>query len=133
MLPLESKPTAMVTFVAQWFELLAHGDTDAAIARLDEPNCYGITWTAAAIANVLAETFGHARYLQRHPEGPRFTTPATAFGRLHVDVTELDDGSGYLVDHDVPLNEEWSDLTAQFEFLRRDSGYAVVLHDLHVL
>ena len=45
----------------------------------------------------------------------------------------FDDGSGYSVEHDVPLNGEWSDLTAQFEFVRFPKGYAVVLHDLHVM
>jgi hypothetical protein len=45
----------------------------------------------------------------------------------------LSDGSGFSLYHAVPLNGEWSDLTAQFEFLRRPNGLAVVLHDLHVL
>ena len=33
---------------------------------------------------------------------------------------------------DEPNNYTWSELTAQFEFLRRPGGLAVVLHDLHV-
>jgi hypothetical protein len=45
----------------------------------------------------------------------------------------LQDGTGFQFDYDLPLNGEWSDLTAQFEFLRRSDGYAVVLHDIHVL
>jgi hypothetical protein len=48
-------------------------------------------------------------------------------------VVRIGDGSGYAVDHAVPLNGEWSDLTAQFEFLEEADGFAVVLHDLHVL
>ncbi len=45
----------------------------------------------------------------------------------------LTDGSGYRLDHDVPINGEWSDLTTQFEFLNWPNGYAMVLQDLHVL
>ena len=48
-------------------------------------------------------------------------------------LVEFADGRGYSFEYDLPLSGEWSDLTAQFEFLRRPSGYAVVLHDIHVL
>jgi hypothetical protein len=40
---------------------------------------------------------------------------------------------GYWLDYDVPLNGQFSDLTAQFEFEPRQEGYAAVLQDLHVL
>ena len=35
--------------------------------------------------------------------------------------------------HLVPLNGEWSDLTAHFDFLDRGESYAVKLEWLHVL
>jgi hypothetical protein len=62
-----------------------------------------------------------------------FTPVATARGRDHAHVGAFDDGSGYWVNHDVPLNGEYSDLTAQFEFRRRGNALAATLHDLHVL
>lgn len=133
MLSLDSKPADMIAFVAHWFDLMAEGRVEAALSQLDEPNSYGIAWTRGAIEQLLSETLGHTRYLQRHPEGPRFTSPDAATGQPRADVLAFDDGSGYSLEHDVPLNGEWSDLTAQFEFLRREAGYAVVLHDLHVL
>lgn len=37
------------------------------------------------------------------------------------------------VDYDLPLNGEWSDLTAQFLVYRVDDSLALVLQDLHVL
>jgi hypothetical protein len=37
------------------------------------------------------------------------------------------------VDVDLPLNGEWSDLTAQFEFEPVDRGIALSLYDLRVL
>lgn len=44
-----------------------------------------------------------------------------------------DEPRGGTVDLDVPLNGEWSDLTAQFEFGPVPGGTAVSLYDLHVL
>ncbi len=40
---------------------------------------------------------------------------------------------GYYAEHDVPLNGEFSDLTALFRFYRRGGELAVQLKDLHVL
>ena len=133
MLSLDAKPEDMVAFVGRWFKLMADGRVEAALSELDEPNSYGVRWSTEAIARLISQNFGHGKYLARHPEGPLFTAPEAANGRADAEVVELEDGSGYVLDHNVPLNGEWSDLTAQFEFLRRDRGYAVVLHDLHVL
>jgi hypothetical protein len=44
-----------------------------------------------------------------------------------------DDPRGGTVDLDLPLDGEWSDLTAQFEFAPVPGGTAVSLYDLHVL
>jgi hypothetical protein len=52
---------------------------------------------------------------------------------MNADVVPFKDGSGYSVEHDVPLNGEWSDLTAQFEFVGKSPEFEVILHDLHVL
>jgi hypothetical protein len=37
------------------------------------------------------------------------------------------------VEYDLPLNGEWSDLTAIFHLMRVESGWAYSLWDLHVL
>ena len=101
---------------------------------LDEPNCYGIRWTPQYIRYALDEAFGPGcRFRVAHPEGPQFTNPDTASGHPHGDIAAFDNGTGYHANHDVPLNGSWSELTAQFEFLRRPGGLAIVLHDLHVL
>jgi hypothetical protein len=92
------------------------------MAALGAPNSYGTTWTPAAIRKTLAD-YG-AREV---------TPPDTATGKPHSSIVELKDGSGFSYDHDVPLDGAWSDLTAQFEFLRREGEFVVVLHDLHVL
>lgn len=101
---------------------------------IDEPNCYGITWTPERIRQVVEDTFGPGcRFRSQHPEGIRWSDPDELGDGGHPETYPHDDGSGFAFDHDVSLNGEWSDLTAQFKFHRRAQGYAVVLHDLHVL
>jgi hypothetical protein len=50
-----------------------------------------------------------------------------------MEAIEFDDGSGYHFEYDIPLNGEWSDLTAIFRILKTPKGYVVFLNDLHVL
>ena len=68
-----------------------------------------------------------------HKEGVLFTKVKETKGKYRTDVIKFDDGSGYSVEHDVPLNGEWSDLTAQFEFIEKGSEFEVILHDIHIL
>ena len=49
----------------------------------------------------------------------------------HID--ELDEESGYWAEHNVPLNGEFSDLTAQFRFRWVRDRLLASLHDLDVL
>lgn len=129
-----SDPEALLAVIRDWFRLLAAGRWDEASAMLDEPNGYGVRWTPAEIRHALELAYGPGcRFRAAHPEGPRFSDPGLAAGVPRADVRAIADGSGYRADHDVPLNGSWSELTAQFEFLRRPGGLAVVLHDLHVL
>jgi hypothetical protein len=108
--------------------------SDSACALLDEPNCYAIFWTPDLIRQIVPDTFSPATQFYRyHPEGPVFSDPFELEEQKGLEVIEFEDGSGYAFDYYVPLNGEWSDLTAQFEFRKRDGGYAVILHDLHVL
>jgi len=61
--------------------------------------------------------------------------PAGAPGRRpHADVARLaSDPRAGSVHLDVPLDGEWSDLTAQFEFAPLEGGTGISLYDLHVL
>lgn len=115
-------------------KLLAEGRFDDACNLLDEPNSYGVHWTPELIKQTLRDTFGlDSFFYQIHPEGPVFTDPSRLEAQPNAEIIEFYDKSGYAFDCDLALNGEWSDLTAQFEFLKRPSGYAVVLHDLHVM
>jgi hypothetical protein len=133
-IPAQAVEQTLVAFVRQWLKLLSAGSWQEACGMIDEPNCYGITWTPERIQQVVEDTFGPGcRFRSRHPEGILWSDPDELGDGGHPEIYPHDDGSGYAFDHDVPLNGEWGDLTAQFEFHRRPQGYAVVLHDLHVL
>jgi hypothetical protein len=125
----------LIAWVREWLDLLAGGRLEDACGRLDEPNSYGLRWTPAALTDLVEDTFGPGtRFRVEHPEGPRFSPVATALGRRPPMIGAYKDGSGFWVDHHVPLNGEYSDLTAQFKFLWRGNHVlAVILHDLHVL
>ena len=112
-------------FARDWFRLLARGAFVEPALRLDEPNSYGERWNAEQIRRALRD------YVRS--ESVQVSDPDTLLGDGRPSLVEFDDGHGYSFEHDVPLGGAWSDLTAQFEFLRRPSGYAVVLHDIHVL
>ena len=101
---------------------------------LDVPAPDGERWTPERLVALVSDTYRPGTPFHReHPEGPVFTPVATVRGRLGAAVIEYEDGSGYWIDHDMPMNDEASDLTAQFEFTRRGDTFEVMLHDLHVL
>lgn len=117
--------TALRTHIETWLRLLSVGDWQAAVSMLDEPNSYGIQWGEAEIRNSIDEYAGGESWCITPPEALHTS------GRISLG--EFNDGSGCYFDYDIPLNGEWSDLTAQFEFRKRENGYAFVLHDIHVL
>jgi hypothetical protein len=112
--------------VFRWLTLLAHGQATEAMALIDESNSYGVKWGPEQLSSVL-KSYGGNSIL------PVVTSPSSASGQQHANLIPLADRSGYAYDHDLPLNGQWSDLIAQFEFLKRSNGFAVILHDIHVL
>jgi hypothetical protein len=122
----------LIAFARTWFRLLARGEWDAALAMLDEPNSHGIRWTRESISTLLHETFGPDTRFAAEFGAPSFSDPDLASGTEHHSFGEFDAG-GFWLDHDVPLNGMFSNLTAQFEFHPRAVGFAAVLHDLHVM
>src|SRR5262249_43459999 len=122
----------LVAFARTWFRLLAQAEWDAALGMLDGPNGYGIKWSRETIIAVVEETFGPGSRFAAEFGPPVLSDPDSAKGDPHANFGKLDAG-GFWLDHDVPLNGVFSDLTAQFEFEPRPGGYAAILHDLHVL
>ena len=114
--------------------MIAKGKIAEACKKLDKPNYYGIVWTPEKIKEIIKDEFGpETIFGQEHPKGVFFSSVQETEGTYRADVLKFDDGSGYSVEHNVPLNREWSDLTAQFEFIGETSEFEVILHDLHVL
>ena len=128
----ENPEEQLVAFARAWFRHLARAEWDAALKMIDEPNTYGIRWTQESIAALLENTFGPETRFVAEFGPPAFSDPDSASGRPHSSFGEFNAG-GYWLDHDVPLNGAFSDLTAQFHFEPRQGGYAAVLQDLHVL
>jgi hypothetical protein len=124
MIPEPVDPGELAGVILDWFRLLAGGRWDEACSRFDEPNFYGNRWTPTSIQQTIDQAVG---------DGHRVTDPDAIPTPSPTYLYTFDDGSGWQVEVDVPLDGRWSELTAQFQFLRRPGGLAVVLYDLHVL
>ena len=115
----------LIRYVESWVERLADGDWDDAMSLIEAPNHYGVRWSSADFRRTLV---GYGRGVE-----PVVTAPPLLGQEVRVSVIAFDDGSGYSVDYDLPLNGVLSDLTAQFEFLLSGDEYVATLHDVHVL
>jgi hypothetical protein len=133
MIDIDEEPEArLLEFVRSWFALMAHGQFEQALAAIDEPNSYGVRWTKDGLIDLLRDVFRPGSRFEAQYGAPMFSDPDRAAGTAHHSFGRIDAG-GFWLDHEVPLNGVYSDLTAQFEFLPRQGGFAVVLHDLHVM
>ncbi len=130
----ENPASQILPFVKNWMKLLADGRFNKACEMIDKPNSYGIVWTPELIKETINETFSpDTRFYDFHPEGPIITDPFELEEQKFVEVIEFADETGYVFQYDLPLNNEWSDLTALFEFIKDGDEYAVILDDLHVM
>jgi len=136
LIPSSSAPaqSELVAHVRGWINLLADGDFALASRQLDGANSYGTSWTADAISDAIAAAYPPGcRFRAEHPEGPIVSRVEAASGDRQPSVVEFADGSGYSVEHGLPLNGEYADLTVQVEFRWQGYQLAMVLHDIHVL
>lgn len=62
------------------------------------------------------------------------TEPIELEGDGRPNLIMFDGLQGFAFDYDLLIDGKWSDLTVQFEFIKKSNGYyAVILHDIHVL
>jgi hypothetical protein len=128
----EAGDEEILRFVEAWIDDLAAADYAAAFARTRHDPYYG--WTPDLIERVVAG-YGHP---EPHPSGRRWavTARADARGRPHYREVDRDVPPPIVarVWYDLPLDGEWSDLTATFRVERSTStdGLDVVLEDIHV-
>ena len=130
-LPKSASDAEILEFVDRWTDELALGEYDRAYARTAHDAYY--QWSASLIREVIA---GYG-LPEAHPSGEVFSvTPrALAAGEQSTrEVTrrEVPPGAIALVSYNLPLNGEWSDLTATFRLEAAESGLVVILEEIHV-
>ena len=114
-------------FIRNWICLLSMGMFEEALKLIDDPNNYGIKWSAESIKKVLADYVGNGVTFS-------ITDPDKIEGDGRPNLIMFNGLQGFAFDLDLPINGEWSDLTVQFEFIKKTKGYyAVILQDIHVL
>jgi len=114
-------------FIRNWIRLLSMGMFEEALKLIDDPNNYGIKWSAESIKKVLADYVGNGVTFS-------ITDPDKIEGDGRPNLIMFNGLQGFAFDLDLPINGEWSDLTVQFEFIKKTKGYyAVILQDIHVL
>ena len=120
---LDATEEEILSFARQWVELAAQRGFEAALPELDSSD--GIKWSQSLFDQLTFDHFDDGKQ-------PRITDPNAVMG-LRVDAYEYDDGSGFAVDHDLPVDPKCSDFTAQFDFRKSPTGWRIVLIDVHVL
>jgi hypothetical protein len=125
----------------EWVDLVAAGRFAEAIGLLYVPTKYDPSqhWTPESLQTYIGNYGSWEPLANRRVT--RVTPTATA--RIPVDrppfvpradvVRLASDGTAGSAELDVPLDGEWSDLTAQFEFAQVGNGIGISLYDLHVL
>jgi len=109
----------LLSFCQYWLNELS----DGSVIGIDAPNCYGIKWGYDQVVEVFQDYLG---------SNITPTVYRVNISECHPNFYKRDDG-GYNLEFDIPLNGEISELTAEFEFNRKNSKFEVVLHDIHVM
>lgn len=130
---LSTSPTdsEILALVESWVDDLAREDFDVAYSRTEHDPYYA--WTPQLIRSVIA---GYGLSAP-HPSGEKFkvTSRQRATGQPHnltVDRINKPDSSIAEVWYDLPLNGEWSDLTATFRVEVRGETSVLILEQIHV-
>jgi hypothetical protein len=121
----------ILRFIEAWVDDLARDDYEAAFRRTEHDPYY--QWTPELMRSVV-----HGYGLPHEPGDPvfRVTPRQSAQGKHVVRITReqiKSYGPGLAVAYcNLPLNGEWSDLTASFLIKPCEDGSAVVLKEIHV-
>ena len=121
---LEAPASEIIAYARDWVRFAARHGLDEALRLLDRRDG-DPAWSEALVREMSEDHFGDGQTCV-------ITDPDVVRG-LRVDAYPYDDGSGFAVDHDLAMNHQRSDFTAQFEFIRVEDGYAIYLADVHIL
>ena len=121
-------------FVSNWFELIAKGEWEEAFAQIDLPPSYGDKYTAEKFKYEIENDYfcEGTIFRNEHPE-IIYSNPKEINGNSNPNIYPLEGTANYSFEFDVPLNNEFSDLTSGWEFLEAGEFYKVRLDFLHVL
>ncbi|WP_425267259.1 DUF7668 domain-containing protein [Aeoliella straminimaris] len=120
---LDASESEILDYAKSWIRLAARKGFEAAVSELEPSR--SVHWTQSLLEQVTFDHFGDGCQ-------PRITDPDKVQD-LHVEAYEYNDGTGYAVDHDLPLDGKRSDFTVQFDFRKGVTEYLVYLDDIHVL
>lgn len=121
---LDASESEILAFAREWVRLAAKQGLDDALRLIDRRDS-GPPWSEAFVRSISEDHFGDGQAC--------VITDPDAFKELRVDAYRYNDGSGFAVDHDLAMNHQRSDFTAQFESKKTNEGYAIYLADIHVL
>jgi hypothetical protein len=126
-----SSNAEILAAVESWVETLALGNYELALRQV-EPDS-DEDWTPELLRAVIA---GYG-LPEPHPSGSTFrvTPPGSAIGgppRRTVERIDVPPGALACIEHDLPLNGAWSDLTATFVLRSQSVGAKLLLQEVHV-
>jgi hypothetical protein len=121
---LEAGESEILAFARDWVRFAAKRGLDEALLLIDRRDS-DPPWSEAFVRSISGDHFNDGQTC--------VITDPDAFRELRVDGYRYNDGSGFAVDHDLAMNQQRSDFTAQFEFKKTNEGYAIYLADIHVL
>lgn len=130
-LPTNPTDQQILTFVEQWIDDLVRGDYKTAYSRTGHDSYYN--WTP----DLMREVINGYGLPEPRGDGRVFvvTSRQSAVGgppQRIVDRDEIQPPAIAEVWYDLPLNGEWSDLTATFRIENREQGCIVILQEIHV-
>jgi hypothetical protein len=139
-LALDATPTEILKAVQAWVKLSEQEDYQNAYAYTEHNEYY--QWTPELIKDVI---YGYG-LPEPHPSGEIFKVTAvspagTEDRKLYHEVDFYDEPLPYeekqaeitgQVWYDLPLNGEWSDLTATFQIVKREAYLTLELAEIHV-
>ena len=121
---LDASETEILAFARDWVRYAAKNGLNEAMLLLDRRA--GVPrWNEAFVRSISEDHFGDGETC--------IITDPDKFSELRVNAYRFDDDSGFAVDHDLAMNDQRSDFTAQFEFRRTPHGFTIHLADIHVL
>jgi hypothetical protein len=141
LLPAQATDAEILAACREWVDLAADGRLADAIEMLHIPARYDESqhWTTESLRRYV----GNYGSWDPWPDGRTWEITPVDSARApddqpnfqpHADLIRFDaDPRSGSAELDLPLNGEWSDLTAQFEFEPVGDGTGLSLYDLHVL